>query len=737
MVGTKLAPPVGSGAKLTTRLLAALMALMLCVGLMPAVPAWADEGAGDGTETTTAVLTVVAGSQTDGNTHETTYDTWVNKAYEFGEGATVKDLLDAAVAAGDLGGYASSESSYGLSLDGITSASGIEQKTTYGSSTSVYWALFVDGDYASQGFADTKLEGGHSYQLAWTSYVSFSTPSTVDEWKAYYGDVSLDDDTEMANDTAVLTVVAGSQTDWNTYETTYETTYDTWVNKAYKLEDMAASFKKEAADLTISDLLAYAVGQGDLGSINTSESQHGTSLDGITSAEGVFQSVDYGAPGGSLYWSIYERCVSSNVGIDAKIEGNASYQIAWTFYSSVNTPSTSAAWDSYYEKNVPTKGEFIAVPSTPVDRPQDQYTPTGVDSSQLGNLAKNVAASYAGLNYASTTDAWKYMELAALGQAGSVDKEAFLSAALSEMKSADTSASGYTTRSQRNIIALTALGYDATALPDGDGVYDAVEAMAQDVSSSSFNNVLIFTLIAYACGDYEVPEDAVLSESALVSTVLAKQFSNGGFAFNNDSASVDMTSYAVNALSSYQGDYPQVVNAVNKALVFLKDAQCSDGGFGYYASDEESNVYSTATAIVALCAVEIDPAASWAVESGQTPMSALLSFAATDLSGFVDDDELGDMATEQGLRALVVYQGLKNTGAAYNIYTQAAKGQAAFSSNPAPADDGTAPVLAQTGDEAPLTAGVASAAVLGAIACVIAARRKLAPCDATDVVITR
>ena len=65
-------------------------------------------------------------------------------------------------------------------------------------------------------------------------------------------------------------------------------------------------------------------------------------------------------------------------------------------------------------------------------------------------------------------------------------------------------------------------------------------------------------------------------------------------------------------------------------------------------------------------------------ESGATPLSALLSQATSDLSGFVYNGAANDLATEQGFRALVAYQGLKNTGAAYNVYTQAKLGQAAL-----------------------------------------------------------
>ena len=116
-------------------------------------------------------------------------------------------------------------------------------------------------------------------------------------------------------------------------------------------------------------------------------------------------------------------------------------------------------------------------------------------------------------------------------------------------------------------------------------------------------------------------------------------------------------------------------------------------------------------------------------------MSALLSCATSDLTGFVYRGKLDDSATEQGFRALIAYQGLKNTGAAYNIYTQAKLGQAAL-----PADDNkqkpqdedtTVPakaidkkMLAKTGDSTlPLTAGASAVALSALVGAVIALRR--------------
>lgn len=118
-------------------------------------------------------------------------------------------------------------------------------------------------------------------------------------------------------------------------------------------------------------------------------------------------------------------------------------------------------------------------------------------------------------------------------------------------------------------------------------------------------------------------------------------------------------------------------------------------------------------------------------------MSALLSFANEGHTGFTYANGDAALATEQGFRALVAYQGLKNTGAAYNIYTQAKLGQAALPADeqeegdvkPAGAPAADKKALAKTGDgSAPFAAGTAVLA-LGALAAGIAATRRMRVSD--------
>ena len=117
MIGSKSAPPIGSGAKLYEKLLALLMAVALCVGLMPAV-AFADEG----DETITVALTII---DSDGTVVK-------NEAYEMPAGSKVKDLLDRSDVGYDVNGY---QYAYFLEKDSVEVSP----------DNWVWWNSFIDG----------------------------------------------------------------------------------------------------------------------------------------------------------------------------------------------------------------------------------------------------------------------------------------------------------------------------------------------------------------------------------------------------------------------------------------------------------------------------------------------------------------------------------------------------------------------------------------------------------------
>lgn len=762
------------GATALQRAWAFALAALLCVGLLPQV-SWAtpaEPAAGDGAEAAAVdpaaeqmvTLTVTSGSKTDWNTGEVTYPAWVNKQYalayvasvaqsEGGTGhasdaLTMEDLLNAAVKAGDLKGYDASESKYGKFLNAITSKEGavLQGSTTPDGSTSLYWSLYDNGGYAQSSFDATKLVAGNSYQFAWAGSTTATAP---DDWKAFYQENPADK-AQGAGDVVTLTMTSGSKAIYDENWNQTGTEYPTWVNKQYTLADVEKAAQAQggtghdANSLTMQDLLDAAVAAGDLKSYEASASSYGgLTLNSITSKDGAtltwWNSNDSSV---SLYWSVYDDGAYASTSFDqVKLAAGKSYQLAWTGYTTASAPADAKAWAAFYQKNPADSAtdKPLVTPTEPVNPPKgDEHEAVGVSVDDLGALMENIAASYAG-----TTDPWQVMDLAAAGRLTDAERAAFVPAAIAEMEDPDPS--GQMTVFQRSIIGLSAAGADATALPNGDSTYDAVSKMAT-VTAGSPINLLAFTLLAYESGDYDVPAGASLPQAALVRAILDAQLPDGGFSFGGSTADADMTAMVIAALATQADDNAEAKNAMNRALTALKGLQNDDGGFGASGKGTiaDTNANSTAMAVIALAACGIDPDAEWATESGATPLSALLTQATGDRAGFVyGGTDANENATEQGFRALVAYQGFKNTGAAYNIYTQAKDGQATFTYEPKgdergegadlgdgngqPAGTTKGGALAATSDAGAAAAATASTLVLGALAtAVLAARRSRA-----------
>ena len=775
---------VAAASRATTlqRAWAFVLAALLCVGLLPQV-SWAtpvETTAGDGADAAAVepaaeqvvTLTVTTGSKAiyDENWNQTgtEYPTWVNKQYtlayvasvaqaEGGTGhvfdaLTMEDLLNAAVEAGDLKGYDASESQYGKFLNAITSKDGavLQGSTTPDGSTSLYWSLYDNGGYAQSSFDATKLVAGNSYQFAWAGSTTATAP---DDWKAFYQE-SPADKAQSAGDVITLTLTAGSKTIYDENWKPTGTEYPTWVNKQYTVAEVEAAAQAQggtghdAGNLTMQDLLDAAVAAGDLKDYDASKSSYGgLSLNSITSKDGatlaIWNNADFSV---SLYWAAYDDGNYSSFSFDqVKLAAGKSYQLAWTGYTTASAPADAAAWAAFYQKNPADSAtdEPIVKPTEPVNPPKgDEHEAVGVSVDDLGALMENIAASYAG-----TTDPWQVMDLAAAGRLTDAERAAFVPAAIAEMENPDPS--GQMTVFQRSIIGLSAAGADAAALPNGDTTYDAVSKMAAKAAASSPINLLAFTLLAYESGDYDVPAGAALSQTALVRAILDAQLPDGGFSFGGSTADADMTAMVIAALATQADDNAEAKNAMNRALTALKGLQNDDGGFGASGKGAiaDTNANSTAMAVIALAACGIDPATEWATESGATPLSALLTQATGDRAGFVyGGTEANENATEQGFRALVAYQGFKNTGAAYNIYTQAKDGQATFAYEPKddergagagagngqPAGTTQGGALAATSDAGAAAAATASVLVLGALATAVLAARRSRVRDAMD-----
>lgn len=220
------------------------------------------------------------------------------------------------------------------------------------------------------------------------------------------------------------------------------------------------------------------------------------------------------------------------------------------------------------------------------------------------------------------------------------------------------------TEYSRLILALTAIGEDVTDV----GGYNLLAKLADfDSVKKQGMNGLIFALLALECHDYEVPtiegisthtSRELLLQELLSREITAADGTVGGFALTGNVADPDVTAMALQALAFYQ-DNAKVQPVIERGISALSRLQDNKGGF---AAWDSRNSESVAQAIVALCALGIDPQTdSRFIKEENSLLDALLSFY-VEGGGFAHlatDEKADAMATEQGLYALAAYQRLQ------------------------------------------------------------------------------
>lgn len=483
---------------------------------------------------------------------------------------------------------------------------------------------------------------------------------------------------------------------------------------------------------TVLDLLEKAKENGDIADIIGDQGTYGYTLKAIVDKEGVTIGdpdnawpSDPNGGSGTLYWTVFDNGGYASYGISGlKVKPNGKYQLVWcvsTYNASTGSnvydtgaPTSPVAWNEWYADNPPAKAEGQVDPDVPAP-PKTEPVESDVDAQSMRDIMESIADSYKG-----TSDAWQAMDLAALGMGSDVDKAALLETALKDVKAGGNPV--------KYVIALTALGYDCTALPDGDGTYDMINVdLKKYANSSSDVFTLINSLWALSSGDYDFGYTWIGDDmpgvyvNDLVDALVAAQLENGAFNSANDP---DATSMAINALAPYAAMSADRQTALNKALTALKGMQLEDGG--WQDSYGNPNAASTAFAIIAMTAAGIDPATEWASASGKTPLDALLSYAVKNRDGYAfnwlaDDDEPSDFATEEAFRALVAYQGFVAYGnAPFDIYADAKYGAARMPAikvqATADAKTGLPPKTGDAGD------AIALASLMLAFACAVAMR---------------
>lgn len=223
-----------------------------------------------------------------------------------------------------------------------------------------------------------------------------------------------------------------------------------------------------------------------------------------------------------------------------------------------------------------------------------------------------------------------------------------MNGALDKSKSTDNS---------RLIMALAAIGRDATSV----GNWDLVEAYSANginwICKQGMNGT-IWTLIALDCGNYETSDPTIRQQC--VDAIVSAQHNDGGWSLvtaKTQPSNVDITCMTLTALYPYR-DQEAVATACATAFEWLSESQLDNGGFPY-GNGETSE--SCAWAIVALTTWGINPDTDARfIKNGYSPIDNLLTYYIEEEAKFEHGRGAGSnaMATDQATYALVAYDRL-------------------------------------------------------------------------------
>lgn len=224
----------------------------------------------------------------------------------------------------------------------------------------------------------------------------------------------------------------------------------------------------------------------------------------------------------------------------------------------------------------------------------------------------------------------------------------------------------------RAVLALTAMGADPTNVA-GKSLLDPL--YNHEAVSKEYVTTAIYVLLALQSKDYPTPKCiGSTSPRSLTKLILSNFDSNGGYiGYVYDGVAyddLDSTAMALQALAPDYASDSEVKAVVDKALIYLSNAQNGDGTYG--KGEFADKVCSTAQVITALSSLGIDAANdSRFVKNGKSALEALLSYAKPDGSIVMDGAYNPLMDCEQAAYALVSYDRLKGQETGFYDMTDA------------------------------------------------------------------
>ncbi len=208
------------------------------------------------------------------------------------------------------------------------------------------------------------------------------------------------------------------------------------------------------------------------------------------------------------------------------------------------------------------------------------------------------------------------------------------------------------TEYSRVILALTAIGKNPMDI-SGYSLISPLEDYDKTVWQGI--NGAIFALVALDSKNY-------LAENELrekyINHILEKQTTDGGWTISGNNADIDTTAMALCALSNYQ-DRNDVKQAIDKALIYISNAQLENGGFASFGTE---NAESSVQVVVALSKLGISINDERFIKNGKSAVDNLLTYYIPK-KGFKhiqSETDTNLMATEQALYALVALDRVNN-----------------------------------------------------------------------------
>lgn len=235
---------------------------------------------------------------------------------------------------------------------------------------------------------------------------------------------------------------------------------------------------------------------------------------------------------------------------------------------------------------------------------------------------------------------------------------------------------GYIKSNQNSIatdcqrVALTMLACGSDAMESGLLDKAVFSAINNDNLNEKTVNALVYALLVLDSVNYEIPEEANLSRSTLISGILCSRLDSGAFALNGNAPDTDITAMVIQAFAPYYNSQQMftyeidgqerkvsIREAVDSAVEYLSSIQLDDGDIPTWG---KATCESTAQTIIALCSLGIDPSTDERfIKNGKSMMDGLIKYLADD-GGFAhiaDGNTVtsNSIATAQSLNALCAY----------------------------------------------------------------------------------